>query len=246
MFGHTYLIEFFQIGSIDGYKTDAFIQRQQFISGLQQHPVVEGQPTHITVEITERGRCLYLFFHGVSFFFPSKVVHLHHKAKKKMKRIGLLSDTHAFWDEKYLKYFESCDEIWHAGDIGSLEVAERLAAFRPLRAVYGNIDGQEIRRLYPQTLRFTVEEAEVVMKHIGGYPGKYDPSIVGSLMVRPPKLFISGHSHILKVKYDKTLDMLHINPGAAGNYGFHKVRTLVRFTVNGAKFEDMEVVELSD
>lgn len=171
---------------------------------------------------------------------------MHHKAKKKMKRIGLLSDTHAFWDEKYLKYFESCDEIWHAGDIGSLEVAQRLAAFRPLRAVYGNIDGQEIRRLYPQTLRFKVEEAEVVMKHIGGYPGNYDRSIVGSLMVRTPKLFISGHSHILKVKYDRTLDMLHINPGAAGNYGFHKVRTLVRFTVNGAKFEDMEVIELSD
>ena len=142
-----------------------------------------------------------LNFKAVSFIFSSKVVHLHHKAKKKMKRIGLLSDTHAFWDEKYLKYFESCDEIWHAGDIGSLEVAQRLSAFRPLRAVYGNIDGQDIRRLYPQTLRFTVEEAEVLMKHIGGYPGKYDPSIVGSLMVRPPKLFISGHSHILKVKW---------------------------------------------
>jgi putative phosphoesterase len=186
------------------------------------------------------------FIFPISFIFSSKVVHLHHKAKKKMKRIGLLSDTHAFWDEKYLKYFESCDEIWHAGDIGSLEVAEKLAAFRPLRAVYGNIDGQEIRRLFPQTLRFTIEEAEVVMKHIGGYPGNYDRSIIGSLMVRTPKLFISGHSHILKVKYDKTLDMLHINPGAAGNYGFHKVRTLVRFTINGSKFEDMEVVELSD
>lgn len=163
-----------------------------------------------------------------------------------MKKIGLLSDTHGFWDEKYLKYFESCDEIWHAGDIGSLDVAQRLATFRPLRAVYGNIDGQELRRIYPQTLRFKVEEAEVVMKHIGGYPGKYDPSIVGSLMVHPPKLFISGHSHILKVKYDKTLDMLHINPGAAGNYGFHKVRTLVRFCIDGGKFEDLEVIELSD
>lgn len=178
--------------------------------------------------------------------FPSKVVFLQQKAKKNMKRIGLLSDTHGFWDEKYLKYFEQCDEIWHAGDIGSVELAQRLADFRPLRAVYGNIDGQELRRLYPQTLRFTIEGAEVVMKHIGGYLGKYDPSIIGSLLVHPPKLFISGHSHILKVKYDKTLGMLHINPGAAGNYGFHKVRTLIRFTVNAGNFEDMEVVELSD
>ena len=125
-----------------------------------------------------------------------------------MTRIGLLSDTHAYWDEKYLEYFEPCDEIWHAGDIGSLEVAEKLAAFRPLRAVYGNIDGQEIRKLFPQVNRFTVDGAEVLIKHIGGYPGKYDPSIVGSLMTRPPKLFISGHSHILKVKYDKTLDFI--------------------------------------
>ena len=117
-----------------------------------------------------------------------------------MTRIGLLSDTHAYWDEKYLEYFEPCDEIWHAGDIGSPEVAERLAAFRPFRAVYGNIDGQEIRKLYPQINRFTVDGAEVLIKHIGGYPGKYDPSIIGSLMTRPPKLFISGHSHILKVK----------------------------------------------
>ncbi len=129
-----------------------------------------------------------------------------------MTRIGLLSDTHSYWDDKYLKYFEECDEIWHAGDIGSVEVAERLAAFRPFRAVYGNIDGQEIRKLYPQINRFTVDGAEVLMKHIGGYPGNYDPSIRGSLFVKPPKLFNSGHSHILKVKYDKTLGLLHINP----------------------------------
>ena len=163
-----------------------------------------------------------------------------------MTRIGLLSDTHAYWDEKYLEYFESCDEIWHAGDIGSLEVAEKLAVFRPFRAVYGNIDGQEIRKLYPQINRFTVDGAEVLIKHIGGYPGKYDPSIIGSLMTRPPKLFISGHSHILKVKYDKTLDMLHINPGAAGMSGFHKVRTLVRFVINQGACQDLEVIELAD
>ena len=120
-----------------------------------------------------------------------------------MKRIGLLSDTHAYWDERYTKYFEDCDEIWHAGDIGSLEVAQKLAAIKPLRAVYGNIDGQDIRKVYPQINRFTIEETEVLIKHIGGYPGNYDPSIRGSLLVRPPKLFISGHSHILKVKFDK-------------------------------------------
>ncbi len=162
-----------------------------------------------------------------------------------MVKIGILSDTHAFWDEKYLQYFESCDEIWHAGDIGSLEVAQRLNAFRPLRAVYGNIDGQDIRRLFPMVNRFTIDNTEVLIKHIGGYPGNYDPSIAGSLMVRPPKLFISGHSHILKVKYDKTLDMLHINPGAAGKQGFHKVRTLVRVTIDNGSFKDLEVVELA-
>ena len=163
-----------------------------------------------------------------------------------MKRIGLLSDTHGYWDERYVRYFESCDEIWHAGDIGSVELADRLAAFRPLHAVYGNIDGRELRTRFPQTLRFHVEGAEVLMKHIGGYPGNYDPSIRGSLLTRPPKLFISGHSHILKVKYDKTLGMLHINPGAAGKQGFHKVRTLVRFSVDEGTFSDLEVIELSD
>lgn len=163
-----------------------------------------------------------------------------------MTRIGLLSDTHGYWDDRYLKYFESCDEIWHAGDIGSLELAERLAAFRPLRAVYGNIDGQEIRIRYPETMRFTIDGADVLIKHIGGYPGKYDPSIRGQILVHPPKLFISGHSHILKVKYDKTLDLLHINPGACGKYGFHKVRTLVRLTIDQGIFSNLEVIELND
>lgn len=163
-----------------------------------------------------------------------------------MTRIGLLSDTHGYWDDRYVKYFESCDEIWHAGDIGSLELAERLAAVRPLRAVYGNIDGHDIRIRYPETARFTVDGADVMMKHIGGYPGKYDPSIRGQILVHPPKLFISGHSHILKVQYDKTLRLLHINPGAAGKYGFHKVRTLVRFTIDNGSFSDMEVIELAD
>ena len=163
-----------------------------------------------------------------------------------MTRIGLLSDTHGYWDDRYVKYFESCDEIWHAGDIGSLELAERLAAVRPLRAVYGNIDGHDIRIRYPETARFTVDGADVMMKHIGGYPGKYDPSIRGQILVHPPKLFISGHSHILKVQYDKTLRLLHVNPGAAGKYGFHKVRTLVRFTIDNGSFSDMEIIELAD
>ena len=162
-----------------------------------------------------------------------------------MIRIGLLSDTHAYWDEKYLEYFEPCDEIWHAGDIGSVEVAERLAAFRPFRAVYGNIDGQAIRKLYPQVNRFTVDGAEVLIKHIGGYPGKYDASIRSTLFANPPRLFISGHSHILKVKYDKSLNLLHINPGAAGIYGFHTVRTLVRFCIDNGSFSDLEVIELN-
>ena len=163
-----------------------------------------------------------------------------------MKKIGLLSDTHGYWDERYVRHFESCDEIWHAGDIGSIEVADRLAAFRPLRAVYGNIDGRELRLRFPQTLRFEVEGGQVLIKHIGGYPGHYDPSVRGSLLTRPPQLFISGHSHMLKVKYDKTLSMLHINPGAAGKQGFHRVRTLVRFVVDQGCFSDLEVIELGE
>ena len=163
-----------------------------------------------------------------------------------MTKIGLLSDTHAYWDDKYLKYFEPCDEIWHAGDIGSAEIADKLQAFRPLRAVYGNIDGQDLRQRFPLTARFTVDGAEVLMKHIGGYPGKYDPSIAATLLVHPPRLFVSGHSHILKVKYDRALDMLHINPGAAGRYGFHQTRTLVRFAIAPGRFKDLEVIELAN
>ena len=162
-----------------------------------------------------------------------------------MTRIGLLSDTHGYWDERYLKDFEPCDQIWHAGDIGSMEIVERLEAFRPLKAVYGNIDGQDMRRLFPEIARFTVDGADVLMKHIGGYPGKYDASIRSTLFANPPRLFISGHSHILKVKYDKSLNLLHINPGAAGIYGFHTVRTLVRFCIDNGSFSDLEVIELN-
>ena len=163
-----------------------------------------------------------------------------------MTKVGLLSDTHGYWDEKYLQYFEGCDEIWHAGDIGSLEVAQKLAAFRPFRAVYGNIDGQEIRQLYPQILRFTVDGAEVLMKHIGGYPGNYDRSVAHTLYAMPPDLFVCGHSHILKVMHDKTLNLLHINPGAAGLQGWQPERTLVRLTVDGKQFKDCEVITLGE
>ena len=163
-----------------------------------------------------------------------------------MKRIGILSDTHGYLDEKVFHYFEPCDEIWHAGDIGSTEVAERLAAFRPLRAVYGNIDGQDLRRCYPEVLRWRCEEVEVMMKHIGGYPGRYDSSVWPLLQKNPPQLFIAGHSHILKIKFDKTLNMLHINPGAAGLSGWQTERTLVVLAIDGQKMADCSVIELGE
>lgn len=163
-----------------------------------------------------------------------------------MKRIGLLSDTHSCWDERYEKYFADVDEIWHAGDIGSTELAERFQAFKPFRAVCGNCDGGDLRRMFPDLLRFKCEDADIMIKHIGGYPGNYDRSIVGRMYTSPPDLFISGHSHILKILYDKTLRCLHINPGAAGLQGWQKVRTLVRFTVDGKEFKDLEVIELGE
>lgn len=161
-----------------------------------------------------------------------------------MKRIGIMSDTHAWWDDRYLQYFEECDEIWHAGDIGSLEVAMRLQEFRPLRAVYGNCDGGDLRRLFTERLRWTCEGGSILMTHIGGYPGRYEPAIRPLLYTNPPALFISGHSHILKVQYDQRLHLLHINPGAAGLQGWHKVRTLVRLTVDEGTFKDLEVIEI--
>lgn len=163
-----------------------------------------------------------------------------------MKQIGLLSDTHSYWDERFNQYFVDCDEIWHAGDIGSLEVIEQLNKICPVRAVYGNIDGQNIRTVFPEVNRFTIENTTVLMKHIGGYPGKYDKSVKHLLLEEPPQLFISGHSHILKVLFDKKLNLLHINPGAAGKYGFHTIRTIVRFKIDNGNFTDLEVIELSD
>ena len=162
-----------------------------------------------------------------------------------MQTIGLLSDTHGWWDEKYTTYFASCDEIWHAGDIGSADVALRLSAIRPLRAVCGNIDGYPVRQMYPKTLHFTVEDVSVMMTHIGGYPGRYEPAIRAELYETKPQLLVCGHSHILKVMFDKRLNCLCLNPGAAGKSGFHTVRTLMRFVIDGADIRDMEIIELA-
>lgn len=161
-----------------------------------------------------------------------------------MVKVGLLSDTHAYWDDRYLDYFQDCDEIWHAGDIGSDALASRLASFKTFRAVYGNIDGQSLRSDYPKIARFQIEDVKVMMTHIGGYPGRYNPEIRKELYDTHPNLFVSGHSHILKVMFDKHLGCLHINPGAAGKSGFHQVRTLVRFAIDGKTITEMEVIEL--
>lgn len=161
-----------------------------------------------------------------------------------MIRIGLLSDTHGYLDEAIFKHFELCDEIWHAGDFGDIAVADTLAAFRPLRGVYGNIDGKDVRAVFPEHLRFNCEEVDVWMTHIGGYPNRYSPQVRKDIQLNPPQLFICGHSHILKVMYDQKLQCLHLNPGAAGKQGWHKVRTLLRFSINDNRIENLEVIEL--
>ena len=163
-----------------------------------------------------------------------------------MKRIGVMSDTHNWWDEKYARHFADCDEIWHAGDIGSSMIIDRLETICPVRAVYGNIDGQELRLKFNEILRFKIEECSVIIKHIGGYPGKYDPSIKNVIYKEKPDIFIAGHSHIVKIKYDHLIDCLHINPGAAGKQGWQQVRTLIKFTVNGKDVKDLEIIELAD
>lgn len=163
-----------------------------------------------------------------------------------MTRIGLLSDTHGFLDNKIIENFKNCDEIWHAGDIGAVKIAARLLEFKLFRAVHGNIDGPDIRTIYPENQRFSCEDVDVWIKHIGGYPGNYDRQIRNEIIKNPPKLFISGHSHILKVMFDKKLDLLHINPGAAGKTGLHKVRTVVRFIIEKNEIKDLEVIELGN
>lgn len=163
-----------------------------------------------------------------------------------MKRIGILSDTHGYWDDRYLEYFAECDEIWHAGDIGSYDLIRRLEEFRPVKAVCGNCDGGDTRKTYPELLEWECENTRVMMTHIGGYPGKYAPGIRKILSEKRPQLFIAGHSHILKVMFDKQMNLLYINPGAAGIMGWHKVRTLIRVTLSQGNFSNLEIIELGD
>ena len=160
-----------------------------------------------------------------------------------MKRILLLSDTHSYIDDAILAHVKQADEVWHAGDIGDLEVTDKIKALKPLKAVYGNIDGSEIRLEFPEHNRFTCEGVDVWITHIGGYPKAYNVRVREDIKKNPPKLFISGHSHILKVMTDKTLNLLHMNPGAVGKHGFHKVRTMLRFTIDNKKIDNLEVIE---
>ena len=169
-----------------------------------------------------------------------------------MKRIGLISDTHGYLDEAVFRHFENCDEIWHAGDFGSVELAHRLALHHEqtrdgqtmVKGVYGNIDGQDIRSEFPEQLVFMCEEVKVMMRHIGGSPPNYNPETRKELLLHQPQLFICGHSHILKIMYDDKINCLHMNPGAAGNHGWHKMRTIVRFVIDGKDMKDCEVIEL--
>ena len=162
-----------------------------------------------------------------------------------MKKILLLSDSHSYIDTQILKFVKQVDEVWHAGDIGSLKVTDTLKALKPLRAVFGNIDDKDARSEFDLDLKFTVEEVSVWMTHIGGYPNKYNQRIRAEINQNPPKIFISGHSHILKVVYDKKLELLHLNPGAAGKHGFHKLRTMLRFELDAGNIKNMEIIELA-
>ncbi|MGB5364138.1 MAG: metallophosphoesterase family protein [Aureibaculum sp.] len=161
-----------------------------------------------------------------------------------MKKILLLSDTHGFIDDQILKFVKQADEVWHAGDIGDIKVADAIRTLKPLRAVYGNIDNAIIRAEFPLDNRFIIEKLDVWMTHIGGYPNRYESRVKADIQTKPPKLFISGHSHILKVINDKKFKLLHLNPGAAGKYGFHQVRTMLRFEIDNGRVENLEVIEL--
>lgn len=160
-----------------------------------------------------------------------------------MKKILLLSDTHSHIDDAILKHIKQADEVWHAGDIGDLKVTDAISKLKPLRAVYGNIDGDKIRMEFPENNRFMCEGVDVWITHIGGYPNKYNVRVREEIYKNPPRIFICGHSHILKVMPDKKLNLIHMNPGAVGKHGFHKVRTMLRFTIDGKKIENLEVIE---
>ena len=161
-----------------------------------------------------------------------------------MTKILLLSDSHSYIDDRILEYAKQADEIWHCGDFGSMDVIEQLEKIKPLKGVYGNIDGYDVRSIYPEKLVWYCEAVKVYMTHIGGYPSRYAPGVMQQLINEGAKLFISGHSHILKVIYDDKINCLHMNPGAAGKQGWHKVRTVLRFTIDGADIRDCEVIEL--
>jgi uncharacterized protein len=161
-----------------------------------------------------------------------------------VKKILLLSDTHGFIDDQILKFVKQADEVWHAGDIGNLKVTDSIKAIKPLRAVYGNIDDAVARSEFPLDNRFVIEDVDVWITHIGGYPNRYQQRIKEELKTNTPKIFIAGHSHILKVQYDKKLHLLHLNPGAAGKHGFHKIRTMLRFTLDKGDIKELEIIEL--
>jgi len=164
--------------------------------------------------------------------------------KYQLTRIGLISDTHNYLDPTVFDHFKNCDEIWHAGDFGTASISDQLKSFKPVRGVYGNIDGYDIKSIFPEQSVFMCEDVKVMMRHIGGYPPKYNPETKKEILVHQPQLFISGHSHILKVIYDEKLNCLHMNPGAAGKHGWHKMRTLIRFTIDEKNIKDCEVIEL--
>jgi putative phosphoesterase len=191
----------------------------------QSHKITKSQKTNCPIFTT---------------FNPSRFTH--HSST--MQSIGILSDTHSFVPEQVYAFFKDCDEIWHAGDIGNFQSAEDLRKFKPLRAVYGNIDGGELRMMFPRELVFYTEKVKVVMTHIGGYPGRYDKEARELIVKEKPQLFVTGHSHILKVMFDKKYQMLFINPGAAGKYGFHKSITMVRFVVDGSNMRDLEILDI--
>lgn len=159
-------------------------------------------------------------------------------------KIGLISDTHSFLDEAVFSHFSDCDEIWHAGDFGDMQVADALRAFKPLHGVYGNIDDREIRNEYPELLEWKCEAVSVMMLHIGGYPPRYNTQAKKLIRERKPQLFISGHSHILRVMYDPAVECLYMNPGAAGRQGWHTMRTLIRFVIDGKDIRDCRIIEL--
>jgi uncharacterized protein len=172
-------------------------------------------------------------------------VHEVYKKKEEVK-IGLISDTHGWIHPSLFKHFADCNEIWHAADIGNINTADTLAAFRPLRAVYGNIDDSLVRSAYPENLRFMIGEMDIWMTHIGGAPGNYAPKVKRLIYSDPPDIFICGHSHITRVMFDKRSGALYINPGAAGYSGFHKYMTAIRFQIDSKKIHDLEVIEMGE